>query len=120
MGLLFESDFMAGDDGSSPHISVSVTPASIGYPLQAVDHSSSSWSTSSFHRSMAPSPPNMHGQAALPLITADGDSGIIGPSLHLVPATPIGIERPLQSESFQSNLEPLQQGQTPSLHHSPV
>ncbi|KZP23860.1 hypothetical protein FIBSPDRAFT_858015 [Athelia psychrophila] len=179
--LMFGSDFMAvaGNDGSSPHISVSVTPAPIDYSSpQAYDHSSPSsngggesgndgparsrgssvssnpnfnnhmgsprldvtqgfenmrfespnWGTRplSLDRSVSPqnkpqsppqllipdsSSPNMYGQAALPLINApDGDGGIMGPSLHLVPATPVGIERPSQSESFQSNLEPLQQG----------
>lgn len=55
--------------------------------------------------------PNLYAQGTLPLINApDGDGGIMGPSLHVVPATPVGIDGTSQNESFQSNMEPLPQG----------
>ncbi|KAF7964780.1 hypothetical protein HWV62_3006 [Athelia sp. TMB] len=54
--------------------------------------------------------PNMYAQAP-PLINApDGDGGIMGPSLHVVPATPVGADGMTQfkREPFQSSLETLQ------------
>lgn len=176
--LMFDSDFMSGNDGGSPQVSVSVTPAPIDYSSpHAYDHSSPSsngggdsvadgqarsrgssvssnpynnqmssprldmthgfenmrfespnWGTRplSLDRSVSPphkpqSPPqlvipdsgspNMYAQSP-PLINApDGDGGLMGPSLHIVPATPVtGAGGASQAAAYQNNLETLQQG----------